>query len=147
MTPERKRELRECNQDKYWDGARYSGTALTECLDEIDRLEARQQDHSSERIRLLAEIGSLRSQLAEQRGPQDIVFIALSEAPDDIEIRPWRTTGDVVRQRSTAAVVAWHRATGLAVVVDGGTYRENAGKAVLRLREALAECNAIWRKR
>lgn len=162
MTPERKQELRECNQDRYWDGARYSRSALAECLDEIDRLEARQQEHLAliqrlsqevplqsevsealaQRGRLLAEIGTLRSQLAEARGPQTIDLDAIGETPDDIEVIPWP------RSMGPQAWTAWHRPTGLAVVVSSErSMRENTGKAVLQLREALAECSAIWRER
>lgn len=143
MTPERKQELRECSQDRYWDGARYSRSALAECLDEIDRLD-------STSARLLAEIGTLRSQLAEQRGPQDIDLDAIGETPDDIEIRSWQRHeygGQHVAKTDTA-MLAWHRDTGLAVLVsDERSMRANASKAVLLLREALAECNTIWRKR
>lgn len=85
MTPERKQELRECNQDKYWDGTSYSTTAVHECLDEIDRLEARQQEQNSEWFgkcaRLLFEIADLRAQLAESRGPKDITLDDHGENP------------------------------------------------------------------
>lgn len=169
MTPNRKRDIHEWHTAATADirdvepavidaGRDHCVMVLPELMAEIDRL-SRDLDEATHVIERLCDAAgqTLHGNPEPLAGAVDLAvrFVSAGPAPvdvlraveqDEIEVRSWQGGQQVTRTDGT--VIAWHRPTGIAMVVTSErSQHANRQLAVSRLKILLAEATTAWRER